>query len=128
MTWNDTILQKLAEWRPTSGRHTLAAADEAVGWAVAVTADRNDELGCLLWEATLRRTAAQGADSLQAWADQAAARVTGLVEPLKVVEVDQPRNEAMLRSARPLQRGEQLYYYQVMLKGTTEATLCRYQA
>lgn len=128
MTLNDTILQRLVEWRPGAGRHTLAVADEAAGWSVAATADRNDELGCLLWEATLRRTSAKGPESLQAWADQAVGRVTGLVEPLKVIEVDQPRNEAMLRSARPLQRGDRLYYYQVMLKGTTEATLCRYEA
>ena len=129
MTLNDTTLQKLTEWRPAAnGRHTLAVADEGSGWAAVVTADRNDELGCLLWEATLRRTSAAGADSLQAWADQAAECVTGLVEPLKVVEVDAARNEAMLRSAKPRQRGDQLYYFEVMLKGTTEATLCRYQA
>lgn len=127
MTLNDTTLQKLAEWRPAGGRQTLAVADEGLGWAVALTADRNDELGCLLWEATLRRTTAEAAVSLQAWADEIAGRVTGLIEPLKVIEVDAARNEAMLRSTHPRQRGDKLYYFQVILKGTTEATLCRYQ-
>jgi len=129
MTWNDTILQKLADWRPeATGRQVLAIDDEGEGWAAAITADRNDELGCLLWEATLRRTSAEGAESLPAWAEQVAGRVTGLVEPLKVIEVDLPRNEAMLRSVKPHQRGDQLYYFEVILKGTSEATLCRYQA
>lgn len=129
MTWNDTILQKLADWRPEpTGRQVLAIADEGFGWTVAITADRNDEVGCLLWEVTLRRTSAKGAESLQAWAEEIAGRVTGLVEPLKVIEVDLPRNEAMLRSARPHERAHQLYYFEVILKGTNEATLCRYQA
>ena len=45
-----------------------------------------------------------------------------------VRELQAVLKEAMLRTAKPLRRGEHLYYYQVMLKGTTEATLCRYQA
>jgi hypothetical protein len=128
MTLNDTALQKLADWRPAAGRHALMVGEEGLGWAAAVTADRNDELGCLLWEVELRRTTAKGAASLRAWADQAAGRVTGLPEPLKVVEVDEPRDEALLRSSTPKQRGEALYYYEVRLKGTAQATLCRYQA
>ena len=92
-----------------------------------MTADRSDALGCLLWEATLRR-AAPAADTLQAWAERVAGRVTSLIEPLKVVEVDVSRNEALLRSERPTRRGETLLYFEVLLKGTGEARLCRYQS
>jgi hypothetical protein len=128
MNRNETLLQKLADWRPAGpGRQTFAFADTASGCTVTLEAERNDELGCLLWELTLRRTAA-ATDSLQAWAGRIAARVTSLLEPLKVIEVDVARNEALLRSAEPARRGAALLYFEVLLKGTSEARLCRYQS
>src|SRR5262245_15112370 len=119
MTLENTLLQKLGEWRPVGeGRHTLAATDEAAGWTAAVTADRQDQIGCVVWEMTLRRTtpAACGAAALRAWADRAAANVKGLLEALAVVEVDAARGEALLRSGDPSRRGEAVAYYEVRLK------------
>src|SRR5436190_1856392 len=128
MSWNETLLQKLADWRPEGpGRHALACTDDGSGWTLTVEADRNDELGCLLWEAAVRR-AAPAPGTLQAWAERVAARVTSLIEPLKVVEVDSSRNEALLRSEQPTRRGQALLYFEVRLKGTSEARLCRYQS
>lgn len=132
MIRSEAILPKLADWRPPgNGRHSLHIPDEGSGWIAAVTADRNDVLGCLTWELTLRRTsAAAAADTctLATWAKGAAARVTGLLEPLKVIEVDVHKNEALLRSARPTRRGDCLCYYEIHLLGLTEASLRRYQA
>src|SRR5207244_339711 len=121
MTLENTVLAKVTEWRPTAGRQQLNIPDDGAGWAVTLTADRCDDLGILLWEMTLRRTGAApaGAD-LRAWADRAAARATGLLEPLKVVEVDGERREALLRSATPTARGERRLYYEVLLKGDAE--------
>jgi len=128
MIRNDTVLRKTAEWRvPAGGRQTLAIPDEGSGWAAAVTADRSDELGCLVWEITVRRTSAAAAD-VRPWAERVAGRVTGLLEPLEVVEVDTRLNEALLRSAQPTQRGDAVLYFEVRLKGTGEATLRRFQA
>ena len=128
MTANETLLQKLAEWRPVGdGRHALACADEHSGWTLTIEADRNDELGCLLWELKLRK-ATPSAGTLQAWADGTAARVTSLIEPLKVIEVDVTRNEALLRSVQPTRRGDMIFYFEVLLRGTQEAQLARYQA
>jgi hypothetical protein len=127
MTLGETLLQRLADWRP-QGRQTLTAAPEGAGWTVAVTADRCDEVGCLLWELTVRRTPAKAGTSVQAWAERAADRVTGLLEPLKVYEVDPLRDEALLRSDGPAQRGETLFYYELLLKGPGEALLRRYRA
>ncbi len=132
MTLDEIVLQKLTEWRPPShDRHTLTVPDEASGWTVTVTVDRHDDLGCALWELTLRRTR-EPVDSsraaLEAWAHHAAGRVTGLLEPLRVVEIDHPRSEAMLRSQEPSRRGNQLYYYEILLKGNREAVLRRYRA
>ena len=41
------------------------------------------------------------------------------MEPLKVYEVDEARNEAMLRSDEPTAQGEALAYYEVRLHGLT---------
>lgn len=131
MSLENTLLQKLSEWRPAGeGRHTVAVTDEAAGWHVAVTADRQDQVGCVGWEVALRRTTAvpakDAAAALHAWADRAAGRVKGLLEPLAVVEVDPTRGEAMLRSNEPTRRGEALAYYEVLLKGAREATVRRF--
>jgi hypothetical protein len=128
MTLDEILLQKLSEWHPPPGRQDLSVADPASGWAVTLTADQRDVLGCLVWELTVRRTTSATEGSLQAWADRVAARTTGLVEPLTVVEVDTLRDEALLRSNEPSQRGQGLYYYEILLKGTREALVRRYQA
>jgi hypothetical protein len=128
MTLNDTALQKLADWRPSAGRQTLNLPDQGSGWAVAVTADRHDELGSLVWEVTLQRAApAAAAATLSGWAQRVADRVTGLLEPLKVVEIDAQRGEALLRSDEPAQRADRLLYYEALLQNTTRATVRRYQ-
>jgi hypothetical protein len=54
--------------------------------------------------------------------------VTGLLEPLKLIEVDATRSEAVLRSETPAQKGDDVQYYEVLLRGTHAATLNRYQA
>src|SRR5262245_37908383 len=129
MTLENTVLGKLAEWRPPAGRQTLTVTDPASGWTALVTADRSDVVGCLAWEVSLRRAAADGGpEDLAGWAAGAASRVSSLLEPLKVHEIDAERNEALLRSVGPARRGERLFYYEVLLRGTTEATVRRYQA
>jgi len=128
MTLREKLLQKLSEWRPASeGRHSLAVADEATGGTVRLAADRSDELGCLVWELTCQRGGPAKAD-LGAWAKSVAQRVTGLLEPLKVVEVDNSRGEALLRSNEPSRRGDSLSYYELLLAKRGEATVRRYQS
>lgn len=132
MTLENTLLQKLSDWHPAGdGRHTLAVTDEAAGWNVAVTADRQDQVGCVVWELALRRAAVapatDAAVALRAWAERAAGRVKGLLEMLAVVEVDPTRGEALLRSNEPTQRGEAVAYYEVLLRGTPEAAVRRFK-
>ncbi len=130
MTLDATLLAKLAEWRPGNGRHTLTVPDEGSGWVVSLTADRADQVGCRLWEMTLRRSAplpGGDAKTLRAWADRIANRARGLLEALKVVEVDAERDEALIRSDAPAAKGEDRFYYEVHLKGTGVATVRRYQ-
>lgn len=125
MKLNETISQQLADWQPMEGRTTLNV-DEG-GCSVAVTADRNDELGTLAWEVSVKKPA--GAEGgVKDWADRCAERISGLPDPLRVLEVDGQRDEAMLRSGKVTRRGDTRYYYEVVLKGTTEASLRRYQS
>ena len=125
MTLENTVREKLSEWRPPTGRQELTIT--ANGASLTLTADRREELGCLLWDVTLQRTAPPK-QTLRAWADHIADKVTSLLEPLKVIEIDKQRNEGMLRSEQPLARGDKVVYSEVLLKGTTRAILRRYEA
>ena len=131
MTLDDIVLQKLAEWRPPrEGKQFLAVPDEAGRWVVRLTAECQAQLGCSLWEMAVDRTGAPApaGDTVGRWADRIAGRVTGLLEPLAVLEVDTTRDEALLRSNEPSRRKDDLHYYEVLLKGTRQATVQRYRA
>lgn len=54
-------------------------------------------------------------DSLRAWADRLAARVTYLMEPLTVIEVDAQGGEVELRSQAPTPREGRRSYYEARL-------------
>jgi hypothetical protein len=128
MTLTESLLPKLSEWSPAgSGRHSWAAEFPAQGWTVRLTADKADTLSCLAWEYTLARTNEPPAGlTLKSWAATIADRATGLMEPLKVYEVDETRNEAVLRSEAPAKKGESLAYYEVRLSGLSGAVVRRY--
>ena len=130
MTLDETVLQKLADWHPPrGGRQTLAIPDEGSGWAISFTIDRHDELSSALWEIDFQRVTPRPSEvTLAGWAEGVAGRVTGLLEPLQVLEVDVQRNEALLRSNEPTRRNAELHYYEVLLKGTQAAQVRRYQA
>ncbi|HWG41914.1 MAG TPA: hypothetical protein VN688_03940 [Gemmataceae bacterium] len=128
MSLNEILLEKLANWRPDNDRQTLDVADAASGWRAAVTADCVDVVGCRLWELTLRRSTPTPLVDLKLHAEQIGQRVTGLLEPLRLLEVDNGRNVALLRSEQPGQRGDERFYYEVLLEGDGSAVLRRYQA
>jgi hypothetical protein len=131
MTLDETLLQKLADWRPGEGRQILSVSHPASGWSVALTADGSSQLGCLVWEVTLRRTQplpGRDAAALQSWAERISRRATGLLEALKTIEVDPNRDEAIIRSQGPARRGEGIFYYELLLRGTGEAVCRRYRA
>jgi hypothetical protein len=126
MTLDDLFLEKIAEWRPDNARETLEVVDPASGWTAVLVAECNDQVGTRAWELTLNRPTPVA--DLRAWADRAAAQVAGLLEPLKLLEVDVGQDTALLRSEAPRKRGEVLHYYEVLLKGKGEAVVRRFQA
>ena len=127
-----SLLPKLGEWRPTSGgRATFSHQDEATGWQVALTVEKNDALSCQLWDLELRKLPTPrpvtGVE-LQKRAVAIAAQTTGLLEPLRVIEVDVERGEAILRSDSPTVRGDKRSHYELSVTATRHATLRRFQA
>jgi hypothetical protein len=128
MTLAESLLPRLSNWRPAGeGRHSWSEA--LPGWTVHLAADKADSLSCLVWELTLTRTGEAPAGlTLKGWAAAVADRVTGLMEPLSLYEVDETRNEAVLRSESPSARGEALAYYEVRLHGLTRAVVRRFRA
>jgi hypothetical protein len=96
---------------------------------VQLSADKADTLSCLVWELSLIRSgdAPEGL-TLRAWAEGVAKRATGLLEPLKLLEVDDARGEALLRSDSPAKKGECVAYYEVRLFGTGRAAVHRFTA
>src|SRR6266545_4243280 len=130
MTLPESLLPKLSEWHSAGdGRRSLSVPAPEAGWIVHLTADKADTLSCLVWELTLARTAdAPAGLTLKAWAEGVAARVTGLLEPLKLLEVDDGCGEALLRSESPAKKGERVTYYEVRLSGLGQAVVRRYAA
>ncbi len=129
MTLNDLLLQKLASWRPEKPRQTLTINHAASGWKIDVVADVVDTVGARLWEVALTRTAPPAEPaSLAEQAQAIAARVTGLMEPLRLVEIDAERGVAQLRSTAPAARGEALFYYEVQRQADGATRVARFQA
>jgi len=128
MTLGETVLSKLAEWRPAgSGRHIFRHADAGSGWTISLAIEKADDLSCRLSEVTCERAAGKEPD-LKSWANALARRVTGLMEPLKVIEIDERRNEAILRSDEPTTRGHRRSHYELKLHGNRRAVLTRFAA
>jgi hypothetical protein len=84
-----------------------------------------DRVGALLWEVCLRTPVAPTA-SLKERAERLSQRITGLLEPLSLVEVDADASQAQLRSSPPRQHDDQLAYYELLLKADA-AELRRFQ-
>jgi hypothetical protein len=126
MTLENTLLQKLSRWRfPAGTRQTLDAAD--AGWSVTVDAECADTVGCRVWEVSLSRPVPL-TDDVQERAGRVAQRVTGLLEPLKLLELDAAKGTALLRSATPKSTADGLAYYEILLKAGGSANVRRYES
>lgn len=66
------------------------------------------------------------ADELTAWGERIARRVTYLMEPLKVLEIDANEGEVQIRSDAPTPRAELRSYYEIRLGRAGTCRLQRY--
>jgi hypothetical protein len=124
----EKLLPKLNEWKPM-GRETWVESFDPEGWTVSLTADHNDIVGTLAWELKLLRTSDEPSHKTgRSWAESIALRSSGLMERIKLLEVDTERSETILRSDTPSKKGDVVSYYEIQLEGTTTAVVRRYQA
>jgi len=131
MNLAETLLSKVAEWQPAGeGRHAVSIALPDHGWTVGLSADRADTVGCRFAKVDAERTVPLGDDdsALDAHARKAAGRVTGLLEPLRLVEIDRGRHVALLRSDAPSTKGDAVQYYEVQFTGRNRVTVERFKA
>jgi hypothetical protein len=127
MTLAEKVLLELNDWRP-AGRDALAVRSD-VGWSATLVADLNNELGAKVWELAIERDGPASAEAtMRGWAESIAARSSGLMERLRLLEVDDGRSETLLRSDRPTEKGDEKAYYEIVLAGTARATVRRYIA
>jgi hypothetical protein len=129
MTLENLLQEKLADWRPDSASDRLTVDDTAGGWRATVHAEVVETVGCRLREVGVARLAPLAdpvplLDRARGVAD----RVTGLLEPLRLVEVDSQQDVAQLRSESPANTGDALAYYEVTLHGHGAAQVNRYEA
>jgi hypothetical protein len=130
MKLSEKLLKKLVD-DPPPGRHLVSVSDDGpLGWLAGMTVDRADVVGCVIWEMTLqcRAVDAWNADALTTRSQAIERSVTGLLEPLKLLEVDSLRSEALVRSEAPSLRGDDLHYYEVKLQPHNRITLQRFRA
>lgn len=121
----ENILQKLVESPPAAERHDLLIGGGP--WTVTVSADRRDDLSSRVWHIAFERKEPQRG-GVADWAERIATRVSGLSESLKLVEVDDIADQALLRSDKPAAKSDNLAYYEVHLRGTRHASFRRVQA
>jgi hypothetical protein len=119
------LREKLSEWTFDGGRRSASFALD--GWTVTVNADLNAPIAGLVWDLTLGGgpTAQPG---LKAWGEAIAKSASGLMESLRLIEVDEARGEALLRSDTPSRAGSEASYYEVLLQGLAKATVRRFKA
>ena len=128
MTLGENLHKNLSDWPANNdGPHECSAT--ANGWTATAHAAAIDSVGAKLNHLDLTRTdpAPEGV-TLGGWAEGVAERATGLLERLKVHEVDTHHDTAVLRSDGPTVKGGVAGYYEVVLTGTDRASVSRYQA
>ena len=126
MTLEKLLRRKLSEAPAANERHDFMVTDETSGWSLHLTADRRDAWSTVAWELNLRRPPAQG--DVAAWAQNVVAQTGGLLEALRVVEVDKLHDRACsCEPATPSEQDDKLAYYELILQGTQSVAMCRFQ-
>jgi len=128
MTIDEALLKDLTHWRPSGACSGLTMDHAVSGWQVNLSAERIDAIGCLLRDLTvspLRPLLPR--PPLAKQAGRIASRVTGLLESLRLVEVDESQDIAQLRSATPARCGADLFYYEVVCHAEGTTRVGRYQ-
>jgi len=122
----ENLSQRLAdgaELKANNGSLSFAAGDST--WAVTAHADALEGVAGRFRELRLERTAGHATRPLAERARCVADRVSGLLEPIVLVEVDDPRQIAQLRSNAPAVTGAVREYYDIAMTGETDVSFTR---
>ncbi len=120
------LMEKLSDLKTASGPSLI----ELPGWTLNLENVQADSLSCRAQSLTLRSNRYEDNLSnaqVKVWANSIAQKVTGLLEPLRVLEVDETVATALLRSDKPSAKSDEVMYYEVILKAERTATLQRYR-
>lgn len=131
MTLAEALLPRLAEWQPEeTGPARIAVDLSDHGWTVELTAERVESLGCQLTGIVAKRRSSleENDRTLEANSRRAAGRATGLLEPLRFIEIDRARHVALLRSDAPPSKGNDVLFYEVEYQGLNRVQITRQQA
>lgn len=125
MTPAKNLRQSLSD--PNLGSSGSVSAS-AGPWTATANTPHRDKIGAEIDELTVER-ASPGPGSVKSWADRfTGTNIPGMLEPLKVQEVDAGKNEALIRSSPPSQNDAGTDYYEVKMHGTQKASVKRYHA
>jgi hypothetical protein len=127
MSRTNTLLNTLNELKPTGAfPQRLLVRDAAVAATVEMDVHQLDKLSI---ELSMLRVSPEQASrvGLRDRAVALAQRVTGLMEKLNAIEIDDERGEALLRSDTPVAQDESRLYYELILQRQGVTTLHRYQ-
>ncbi len=104
----------------------LLLRDASVSATIEMDVQQMDKLSV---ELTMLRVSPEQApkENLRDRATLLANRVTGLMEKLAAIEIDEARGEALLRSDTPAAQESSRIYYELLLQRTGVTTLNRYQ-
>ena len=123
MTLDDKLRQAIAAAAPPGP----VSCDDGAGRTATVDLQKADEMGCKIRSVQVHRPDV-AAGGLENWAKKTAEKVTGLLEPLRLLELDATRDEAVLRSQKPTPKNGEIHYYEMHMNGSGNATLNRYKA
>ena len=129
MTLDALLLEKLANPRsqPTPG--SVVVDHDASGWRVQLSLVAADQIGVRVQSLEfLRLRPLDSAVPLEQQVQMLAQRVTGLLEPLRPLEMDVSGQVAQLRSATPERNPQGIRYYEMLRHADGTTRLHRYQA
>ena len=116
MALGDMLRGRIEDMGPWQEGARAAVARQGT-FAVQCSLQGADSLGVAVEELaldTLHRDALT-AEQVAGWAEAICRRVTYLQEPLHVLEVDAELPAALVRSARPRERGEERSYFELII-------------
>lgn len=124
-----TLSRKIADALDRHGPYAGAVSAEYEGNLLGLDIREGGPVGLAVDALSFQPARREGwaPEALKGWGDQLVARLSYLMEPIRVVEVDREAAEVQLRSATPTPRDGGRSYYEITLKETGALALRRWR-